>query len=216
MNPGPTEKLATHVLPVFPLPDTVFFPGTTLPLHVFEPRYLEMVRDATAGRGLIVVSLRSGDGFQELGTAGRISDLEPLEDGRFNLQLTGVERMSLEEVPVDTAYRQVRVEARPERTGTDDSSVIRDARLELLASYGMLRGMVRANETLVLQQDLPFEVVVNMACASLPIDASFQQRLLREDTLMGRQRLGQELFSTTIEMLSWLRAMKGDARSPVN
>lgn len=206
----------THKLPVFPLPDTVFFPGTALPLHVFEPRYREMVRDATAGSGLIVVSLQTGDSFEELGTVGRISDLEPLEDGRFNLQLTGVERVSLAEVPADTAYRQVQAEARPERTGTDDASVIAEARLELLASYGILRGMVRANEPLVLQQGLPFEVVVNMACASLPIDASFQQQLLREDTLIGRQRLGLELFSTAIETLSWLRAMKGSVSSPMN
>ena len=217
MNLGlPGKNSEIRILPVFPLPDTVFFPGTTLPLNVFESRYKDMIRDVTAGSGLIVVSLQAGDGFQELGTMGRVHDLEALEDGRFKIQLMGLERMFLAEVPVDTSYRQVRVEARPEQTGTNDASVITKARLELLASYGMLRSMVRKNEPLVLQQDLPFELCVNMACASLPVDASLQQQLLREDTLIGRQRLGLELFSTAIEMLSWLRAMKGSGWSLKN
>jgi Lon protease-like protein len=207
---------AIRILPVFPLPDTVFFPGTTLPLLVFEPRYKEMVRDVTVGSGLIVVSLQTEDSFQELGTVGRIRDLEPLEDGRFKLRLTGLARMSLAEVPADTPYRQVHIEARPERTGTNDASVINEARLELLASYGMLRSMVHGNEPLVLQPDLPFEVVVNTACASLPIDASLRQRLLSEDSLIDRQRLGLEYFSTVIEAVSWLRAMKDSGSSLVN
>jgi Lon protease-like protein len=208
--------LDTNILPVFPLPDTVFFPGTTLPLHIFEPRYLDMVRDAAATNGLLVVSLRTRDGFHELGTVGRIRNLEPLEDGRLNLELLGLERMSLVEVPVDTPYRQVQAKARPEQTGTNDASVITAARLDLLASWGMLRGMVRGNEPLLLQQDLPFEVVVNMACANLPVDASLHQQLLREDTLIGRQRLGLQYFSTAIETLSWLRAMKGSGSVLMN
>ena len=45
------------LVPVFPLPDVVFFPGTVLPLHIFEPRYRSMVRDAVAGEGLIAMAL---------------------------------------------------------------------------------------------------------------------------------------------------------------
>jgi len=157
MNLGsPRNNTESLILPVFPLPDTVFFPGTTLPLNIFESRYLDMIRDVAAGSGLIAISLQTGDGFQELGTMGRVHDLETLEDGRFKIRLMGLERMFLAEVPVDTSYRQVRVEPRPEQTGTNDAAVISKARLELLASYGMLRSMVRKNEPLVLQQDLPF------------------------------------------------------------
>jgi Lon protease-like protein len=204
--------ITIRILPVFPLPDTVVFPGTTLPLNVFEPRYKEMVRDVTAGSGLIVVSLQTGDSFRKLGTLARICDLEPLEDGRLQLQLTGLARMSLVEVAADTPYRQVHIEARPERTGTNDASIINEARLELLGSYGMFRSLVLENDQIVLQHDLPFEVLVNTACASLPIDASLRQRLLSADSLIARQRLGLEYFSTVIEAVSWLRAMK-DSRT---
>ena len=210
MNEGLTGRsVESRILPVFPLPNTVFFPETCLSLHIFEPRYKDMVRDVTAGDGLIVVSLMEGNRFLDLGTVGRITDLTPLEDGAFNLRLVGLERASLTEIARDTLYRQVRVEPRPERTGTDDASVIAEARLELLASFGMLRSMVLGNEPLVLHQDLPFEVIVNKACDSLPIEAPLRQRLLGEDSLIARQRLGVKYFSTVIETLSWMRAMEG-------
>jgi Lon protease-like protein len=205
----PKTSVERRILPVFPLPDTVLFPETSLALHVFESRYRTMVRDVTSGEGLIVVSLMTGSRFLGLGTVGRIRDLTPLEDGGFNLRLVGLERVSLTEIPRDTPYRQVQVEPRPERTGTDDSSVIAEARLELLASYGMLRSMVLGNDPLVLHQDLPFEAFVNKACDSLPIEAPLRQRLLGKDSLIDRQRLGLEYFSTVIETLSWMRAMKG-------
>jgi Lon protease-like protein len=198
-----------RILPLFPLRNTVFFPGTSLDLHVFEPRYRAMVRDVTAGEGLLVVSLMAAGSFLDLGTVGRIRDLTPLQDGGFDLRLEGLERVSLTETLRDTPYRQVQVEPRPERTGTDDSSLIAEARLELLASYGMLRSMVLGNEPLVLHQDLPFEAFVNKACDSLPIEAPLRQRLLGKDSLIDRQRLGLEYFSTVIETLSWMRAMKG-------
>ena len=57
---------STRVVPVFPLP-TVFFPRTSLPLHIFESRYRAMTRDVTAGDGLIVVALMDGDGFRRRG-----------------------------------------------------------------------------------------------------------------------------------------------------
>jgi Lon protease-like protein len=217
MNPeSPEKNTESLVLPVFPLPDTVFFPGTTLSLNVFESRYVDMIGDVTAGCGLIVISLQKGDSFQEIATVGSVQKLEALEDGRLKLQLLGLERIFIDEVPVDTSYRQARVEPRPEWMDTNEGSVITEARLELLASYAMLRGMVREDESLSLQQNLPFEFVVNMACSSLPIDASLQQQLLQENTLIGRQRLGLKLFSTSIEMLSWLRAMKNSGWSPAN
>ncbi len=195
---------APRIFPIFPLQNTVFFPGTSLPLHIFEPRYRAMVRDVTAGEGLIVVSLMAGEDFCDLGTVGRVCDLEPLEDGRFNLRLEGLARVSLAEVPGNTAYRQVRVEARPERAGTADASVIAEARLELLATCGMLRSMILNNEPFVLHEDLPFEIVVNTACAGLPVDAALRQQLLAEDSLIKRQGLALDYVSRVIDAITRL------------
>jgi Lon protease-like protein len=206
----------TRILPVFPLPDTVFFPVTTLPLHVFERRYRTMVHDVVAGDGLFVVALASADAFADIGTVGFVRDLETLPDGRMNLRLEGLERVSIAEVSRETPYRQVRVVTRPERMGSDDAAVIAAARLDLLASYGIMRRMVRRDEELVLHADLPFEAVVNAACEGLPIDAAARQSLLAEDDLLRRQRRAMEHLAAVIETLSWLRAARVRGSAMIN
>ena len=98
-------------LPIFPLPEVVFFPETILPLHVFEPRYREMVADCLAGdRWLAVVMLRPGwdkdyEGrppVHDVAGAGEILQAEALADGRFNILLDGRARFRiLAEEPPD-------------------------------------------------------------------------------------------------------------------
>ena len=106
-------------LPVFPLPATVFFPGTELPLHVFEPRYRALVEHCLeTDRALGVALLQPGyeadyDGrppiFEVLG-AGVIIDEERLPDGRWNILLRGTDRVKVvQELPPDTLFRRFRV-----------------------------------------------------------------------------------------------------------
>ena len=205
-----------QIVPVFPLPNTVLFPHTSLPLHIFEPRYRAMVLDVTEGDGLIVVSRMIDDGFEKLGTVGRIRDLEPLEDGRFDLVLEGLDRVSIAEVPCDTPYRQVRIKARPERQGTDDPTVIERSKLELLATLGLLLSAAQTGFPVVLSQVLPYEDVVNQVCAALPVGASLRQRLLAEDELLGRQRLLTEHLDNVIETIADLGGVSPGEGSPPN
>ena len=205
-----------QIVPVFPLPNTVLFPCTSLPLHIFEPRYRAMIHDVTEGSGLIVVSRMLDDDFEKLGTVGRIRDLEPLEDGRYNLVLEGLHRVSMIEVPCDTPYRQVRIKARPERAGTDDPAVIEDAKLELLATLGLLLSAAQTGFPVVLSQELPLEVVVNQVCAALPIGASVRQRLLAEDELLGRRRLLSEHLDQVIETIAESGGVSPGEGSPPN
>ncbi len=85
-------------IPLFPLPNVVLFPNVYLPLHIFEPRYREMVSDALDGDRIIgMVLLRPGwEGDYEgrpavypVGCAGLISHAERLSDGRYNIVLQG-------------------------------------------------------------------------------------------------------------------------------
>src|SRR6266540_6403794 len=82
-----------NVIPLFPLPNVVFFPRTYLPLHVFEPRYRQMVRDAAATHRMIgMVLLKEGwetdyEGAPAIfptGCVGRMISVQPLPDGRSN------------------------------------------------------------------------------------------------------------------------------------
>src|SRR6476469_5242590 len=91
----------SDLLPLFPLPNVVLFPNVFLPLHIFEPRYREMVADAlTADRLIGMVLLRPGwDRDYEgrppifpIGCSGVMTHVEQLDDGRFNIVLRGLER----------------------------------------------------------------------------------------------------------------------------
>ena len=104
---------------LFPLPDTVFFPETHLPLHIFEPRYRQMVEDALKHESLIGMVLLS-PGWEanyygrpevvEMGCAGRIKSFEQLPDGKFNIILEGLSRFCVLEEFDDKPYRLAKVD----------------------------------------------------------------------------------------------------------
>ena len=108
-------------IPIFPLPNVVLFPDVPLPLHIFEPRYRDMVRDAMAGTGLIGMVLLRGDWQDDYyaapevyrtGCAGRIVESTPLPDGKFNIVLQGVREFTIVSEQRERAYRQATVEWR--------------------------------------------------------------------------------------------------------
>ena len=100
--------------PVFPLTGAILLPGGNLPLNIFEPRYLQMTKDAMRGDkiiGMIQPSAGSrGDkpSLYPVGCAGQISNFETTDDGRFLITLSGLCRFEVaEELTVTTPYRQV-------------------------------------------------------------------------------------------------------------
>jgi uncharacterized protein len=106
-------------LPLFPLPNAVLFPGVYLPLHIFEPRYRAMVRDALDDDRIIGMTLLK-PGFEAeyegrppiyaIGCAGLITHAEPLPDGRFNIVLQGLERFRVMDEDHSRPYRVGRIE----------------------------------------------------------------------------------------------------------
>src|SRR5690606_16158085 len=109
------ERVAVTRLSIFPLPGAILFPGLQLPLHIFEPRYRELVGAALASdRQIAMIQPQSGGEGAPLfgiGCLGRIDAVEALEDGRYNIVLEGVARFRLlRELEVKTPYRQVEAE----------------------------------------------------------------------------------------------------------
>src|SRR5690606_24562350 len=126
-----------------PLPPVVLFPNAIVPLHIFEPRYRQMVRDALDGDQLIVMAgydpTWTGEGddrhapLAPIACVGSIVWNEETGDGRYNLLLQGVVRVRiLEERDVDTPYREVRGEVLigPTYDGPENE-LLRQAMLEL-------------------------------------------------------------------------------------
>lgn len=110
------------VIPVFGLPTVVFFPRTYLPLHIFEPRYREMVADvAREGQCIGMALLKEGwesdyygnPPVYPIGCVGRVLHVEMLSDGRSNILLQGLERYEIQEQHEDRSYRRARIELKP-------------------------------------------------------------------------------------------------------
>ncbi|HEX9368003.1 MAG TPA: LON peptidase substrate-binding domain-containing protein, partial [Vicinamibacterales bacterium] len=110
-------------IPIFPLPNVVLFPNVFLPLHIFEPRYRQMVDAALNGDRVIgMVLLRPGwerdyEGrppVYPIGCAGVITHAERLPDGRFNIVLRGMEKFRIASEETERLYRLATVVAVPE------------------------------------------------------------------------------------------------------
>src|SRR5215470_8786785 len=102
------------VIPLFPLPNVVLFPRMPLPLHIFEPRYQAMVRDAARGAHLIGMILLRADWERSYhgkppifatGTVGEMVRLEELPDGRFNIVLRGLREFVIQREVAGRSYR---------------------------------------------------------------------------------------------------------------
>ena len=219
MSSVPQCASPSGIVPVFPLPQIVFFPRTILPLHVFEPRYKQMVRDARVGEGLIAVALlRPGweddyagnAAFHDVGTIGRIEDLESLPDGRFNLRLVGLQRAVFSEILQDLPYQRARVVPLNESEVDERNPRIFSGKLDLLASHGCLLRELTELEglTVVLDERIPFETAVNGACANLPVDPAMRQSLLEEDDLYRRFQRTSEILNEVLERVLHLKALR--------
>src|SRR3954452_5610705 len=113
----------SDLLPLFPLRTVVLFPNVFLPLHIFEPRYREMVADAVASDRMIgMVLLRPGwerdyEGrppVYPVGCSGVVPHAERLADGRYTLVLRGLERFRIVDEDHDRSYRRAVIEPLPE------------------------------------------------------------------------------------------------------
>ncbi len=122
MSAAPLTAGELAVLPVFPLPRVVFFPGSRLPLHLFEPRYRALIADCLANgpHAMAIALLAPGwethyagrPPIHEVAGAGRIVAHERLADGTYNVLLDGVARVRLEELAAgELPYRRAHATA---------------------------------------------------------------------------------------------------------
>jgi Lon protease-like protein len=199
------------LLPLFPLPNLVFFPQTRLPLHVFEPRYRRLVSEAVeSDHRFGIVLLRPGwegdyygsPAIYGCGTLGFIEQAVSLDDGRFNILVRGDVRFRIvNEVP-GGPYRTARVLALPEPPrAIEDSYEQRTWLAELSRQYlTYLPDQMAVPEI----DTVGLESLTNALIMSLNLDVEEKQRLLEVDDLIQRaEEVGNEL-QTRIESLQFL------------
>jgi Lon protease-like protein len=172
-----------------------------LPLHVFEPRYRDMVADALEGDRLIgMVLLRPGwetdyEGrppVYPIGCAGLITNHERLPDGRYNIVLRGIEKFRVVEETRDRTYRVARIEGLHEPVVDADRDEIRAARRRLEALL-VPQPQGRGTETKV-PPAMADEDLVNALAQYMELEPLEKQALLERDGLLARCRSLIELL----------------------
>lgn len=192
------------VIPVFPLPGALLLPRARLPLHLFEPRYLQMLEDALKTEARLIGMIqpdagpgRKDDALHRIGCAGRITQMSETEDGRYMITLAGVSRFRvLDEVEGFTPYRRCRVsfdgfEADRNRSDSDPA-FDRDGFMKLLGRYFEAKELSADWSTLTDAED---ELLINTLSMLLDFEPEEKQALLEAPALSTRR----ETLVTLIE-----------------
>ncbi len=187
-------------VPVFPLTGALLLPRGVLPLNIFEPRYLAMVRDAMAATGAAAriigiiqprPSSRGGDDppqLYDVGCLGRITDFRETEDGRILIALTGVTRFRISaELDRTTPYRQVLADYVDFQDDRDDPEALAAAARagleDVLKAYLDTQGLAADWDAVKSADDE--SLVTTLACVC-PFDPVEKQALLEADDLQDR------------------------------
>ena len=184
-----------ETLPVFPLTGALLFPRWSLPLNIFEPRYLNMIDDALSGSRLIgMIQPVGGDKVHpklaSVGCAGRLTSYSETDDGRYLISLTGVCRFRLgSELDVTSPYRQVAPEwspyaddlNEPDLDNLPDRQKLASALKKYVASHAM-------DVDWDAVETAPIETLVHALAAGCPFAAMEKQALLEAETVAARCR----------------------------
>lgn len=210
-------------VPLFPLPGTVLLPGGLLPLHVFEERYREMLRDALAGERLIAMAFLL-PGYEQASDpvnppieptvcVGRIVVEQELPDGRFNMVLAGLRRARVVAEDRSRPYRRAEVELIDDDDPDDLDEGLAAARLYEFLTQLPAR-LVRQRERLVqgtellrrrVGEDVPLGVVLDLLADSLELLPEDRLSLLRE------RHVGRRLGILTQGLGGLARQIQGQA-----
>ena len=193
-----------NIIPVFPLSNFILFPKTSVPLNIFEPRYLDMVNDSMETNKLIGLiqpkQKKNTDKFDlyEVGCLGKISNFEKV-DGRYLIDLNGITRFKIiKEIETDKTYRQCKVTF---DDFSDDLQIVKKelkfSDLELifkdLKTLFEKKGYI-INWKSLEKQDL--DETINALAMASPFSLEEKQILLESQDLENRKNKIAEILNT--------------------
>ncbi len=180
-------------IPVFPLSGVLLFPRWSLPLNIFEPRYLNMIDDAMSGNRIIGMIQSNNDdrvapSLVATGCAGRITSYSETDDGRYLISLTGICRFKVAtELSIETPYRQVRADWAPY-----EHDLIAPPEKNLPERLMLINSLKRYTQINSMEVDweavehAPMETLINALCAGCPFGTVEKQALIEAETLTDR------------------------------
>jgi uncharacterized protein len=215
-----SRRIVTMELPLFPL-NAVLFPGMVLPLHIFEPRYQEMINhcieeDSAFGIVLIQEGLEVGSNAtpHPIGTAAKITRVERLADGRMNITVIGTQRFKILELVQGQSYLQGKVQLFPTLNGATRKAVemVQQVRPRVLKYVELLS---KASKTELKLDRLPEDptTLAYLVAIALQINNADKQKLLELPgipEMLDRERF---LLSFEILLLQHMVATQADIES---
>jgi uncharacterized protein len=205
----------TQTLPLFPL-GTVLYPGLLLPLHIFEDRYRQLVRDLLDNpepRRFGVIAIREGrdtgeggvSALHEIGCTATVRRVLKRDDGRFDLVTIGAERFRLTTLDHSRPYLQGEVDLLPEETG-DQVAAEQAVEIVQRAFRTYIDALTARGVTQVSIPELPTEPIAlsYLVAASVIADLPDRQALLAEPDALHRLAAERALLSRETAMLRTL------------
>ena len=198
-------KNLPKIIPVFPLSNFIIFPNTTVPLNIFEPRYVEMIQDSIKTNKIIgLIQPKNNDAssipnLHKIGCLGKITNFKDTSDGRYLIDLNGITRFKITKEIKDTkpyrtceaSYNSFELDLTPEKKKlkfTDLESIFKDLKL-LFEKKGYI-----INWKSLEKQDLN-ETINALAMAS-PFSLEEKQILLESENLEIRKNKIAEILNT--------------------
>lgn len=198
-----TKHVQPDMIPVFPLPGALLLPRSRLPLHLFEPRYLQMLDDTLKTEHRLIGMVQPFDGpekqskLHSIGCAGRLTAFSETEDGRYMVTLSGMSRFRIvKEVDGFTPYRRCEVNwdgfGRDLGPAEKDDGFDRDRFMNLLNRFFEDQGLKTDWDSLSEAED---ELLINSLSMLCPFEPEDKQALLEAPSLTTRR----ETLVTLIE-----------------
>ena len=207
-------------VPLITLPNTVFFPQALLPLHIFEPRYQQMLRTVLASNRIFAVARldpaqMGKPGAHEpahaIATVGIIRACQKAEDDTSNLLLQGISRVSISRIVRERPYRLIAIQALACTAGGNHTQ-LEIMRLEVLRLLQLRRRLGTPSPkgmTQFLESIEDFDTFADVAAFNLCDDGAFKQKLLEELDTRRRLQLFAEQLKSDIELQKLRRKLQG-------
>ena len=195
-----------EIIPVFPLSNFIFFPKTTVPLNIFEKRYLEMIDDAMKGDRIIGM-IQPKESNQNLpllyniGCAGKITSFNETDDRRYLIVITGISRFKIsQEIKTENLYRKCKVDYSNFKSDLDDTKEeIKFSDLELI--FKNLKSLFDKQGYLINWKELEkqsLDETINTLSMASPFSLEEKQILLETTNLDERKKKLEEILNTYV------------------
>ena len=195
-------------IPVFPLSNFIIFPNTTVPLNIFEPRYIQMVDDCMKGNRLIgiVQPKKTGDlkkpNLYEVGCIGKITSFDETEDGRYLIILSGICRYKIvNELTNDKLYRECKIDFDNYINDLKENNKEEIKFSDLKFIFNDLKNLFIKKGYLINWKDLEKQTLyqtINTLSMVSPFSLEEKQILLETNTLVERKKKLEEILKTYI------------------